>query len=326
MELEPVPPRRTPLAAFGIEAGADEVYRLLLRTGGSSVAILADRVGRTFEAVSADVAVLVRAGLVRAMGASVVAQPPEESIGRLVDAESGRLARGEAALAMARLGVHQYVAEFRAGRPPGRAAIPLEVVEPGEIAELMATLVGGTTGEMLFVRPDQWRLPSGLSTDGEVLKALSAGRRSRAVYPRTLLLEDAPVVFERAAKGEQVRLLAALPSRLSVFGTEAVVVPEAWGRTSSRVLLARQPGLVAGFRELFDQLWAHGVALTEGSGPVSHQQLLDLLAQGVKDDLIARLTGMSLRTVRRRVANLMAELGADSRFQAGAEAVRRGWL
>jgi hypothetical protein len=30
--------------------------------------------------------------------------------------------------------------------------------------------------------------------------------------------------------------------------------------------------------------------------------------------------------VRRQVADLMIELGVDTRFQAGAEAVRRGWL
>jgi DNA-binding NarL/FixJ family response regulator len=35
---------------------------------------------------------------------------------------------------------------------------------------------------------------------------------------------------------------------------------------------------------------------------------------------------MSLRTVRRRVAELIEELGAQSRFQAGVEAVRRGWI
>jgi len=36
--------------------------------------------------------------------------------------------------------------------------------------------------------------------------------------------------------------------------------------------------------------------------------------------------GLSLRTVRRRVAELMIELGVDTRFQAGAEAAKRGWL
>ena len=50
------------------------------------------------------------------------------------------------------------------------------------------------------------------------------------------------------------------------------------------------------------------------------------LAAGAKDEQIARTMGLSLRTIRRRIADLMIELGADTRFQAGAEAVRRGWL
>ncbi|HEX6875106.1 MAG TPA: helix-turn-helix domain-containing protein, partial [Nocardioidaceae bacterium] len=54
--------------------------------------------------------------------------------------------------------------------------------------------------------------------------------------------------------------------------------------------------------------------------------LLHQLTRGAKDEQIARTLGVSLRTVRRRIAELMDELGADSRFQAGAEAVRRGWL
>jgi DNA-binding NarL/FixJ family response regulator len=36
--------------------------------------------------------------------------------------------------------------------------------------------------------------------------------------------------------------------------------------------------------------------------------------------------GLGLRTVRRRISGLMIELGADTRFQAGVEAARRGWL
>jgi DNA-binding NarL/FixJ family response regulator len=53
--------------------------------------------------------------------------------------------------------------------------------------------------------------------------------------------------------------------------------------------------------------------------------LLQELAAGAKDEQIARTLGLSLRTVRRRVADLI-ELGVDNRFQAGVEAVRRGWL
>ena len=54
--------------------------------------------------------------------------------------------------------------------------------------------------------------------------------------------------------------------------------------------------------------------------------LLVLMAGGAVDEQIARALGVSVRTVRRRIATLLAELGADSRFQAGAEAVRRGWI
>ena len=47
---------------------------------------------------------------------------------------------------------------------------------------------------------------------------------------------------------------------------------------------------------------------------------------GTRVEEICRKLGIGLRTVRRRVAELMTELGVDTRFQAGVEAVRRGWL
>ena len=54
--------------------------------------------------------------------------------------------------------------------------------------------------------------------------------------------------------------------------------------------------------------------------------LLTLMAGGAVDGQVARSLGVSVRTVRRRISALLVELGAHSRFQAGAEAVRRGWI
>lgn len=51
-----------------------------------------------------------------------------------------------------------------------------------------------------------------------------------------------------------------------------------------------------------------------------------LLTAGLTDEGISRRTGLSVRTIRRTVAGVMAKLGAQSRFQAGAEAVRRQWI
>ena len=42
-----------------------------------------------------------------------------------------------------------------------------------------------------------------------------------------------------------------------------------------------------------------------------------MLEQGLKDEVIARYLGVSLRTVRRRVAHLMAVHGVETRFQLG---------
>ncbi|MGH2602897.1 MAG: response regulator transcription factor, partial [Dehalococcoidia bacterium] len=54
------------------------------------------------------------------------------------------------------------------------------------------------------------------------------------------------------------------------------------------------------------------------------QQVLRLLDAGYKDDAAARQLGMSVRTYRRHVAEIMRSLGATSRFQAGARAAELG--
>jgi DNA-binding NarL/FixJ family response regulator len=48
-----------------------------------------------------------------------------------------------------------------------------------------------------------------------------------------------------------------------------------------------------------------------------------LLAQGMTDEAVGRYLGLDVRTVRRRVADAMDELGASSRFMLGAAWERR---
>ena len=47
---------------------------------------------------------------------------------------------------------------------------------------------------------------------------------------------------------------------------------------------------------------------------------------GAKDEAIARELGIGVRTLRRRMSHLMGLLDAETRFQAGMQAVRRGWV
>jgi DNA-binding CsgD family transcriptional regulator len=136
-------------------------------------------------------------------------------------------------------------------------------------------------------------------------------------------------VLARVHAGERVRVLPTVTARLAVFGSDAAVLPEVWASPTSPPLLVRQPSLVAVCTAWFDQLWAGAVSVhgyADGVDNRTRDQLVHLLAQGAKDEQIARLLGVSLRTVRRRIASVLLELGAESRFQAGVESVRAGWL
>jgi DNA-binding CsgD family transcriptional regulator len=108
------------------------------------------------------------------------------------------------------------------------------------------------------------------------------------------------------------------------------VLPEPIGFTDEPRVHVRQRSIVAALTLWFESLWDRAAPLREletGTATVDGRRfLLEQLMAGATDEVIARNLGIGLRTVRRRVAALMTELGVDTRFQAGAEAVRRGWL
>ena len=58
----------------------------------------------------------------------------------------------------------------------------------------------------------------------------------------------------------------------------------------------------------------------------SDRRLLVLLTVGMTDEAMARHMGLSRRTVQRRLADLSRSVAAESRFQLGVEASRRGWV
>lgn len=62
--------------------------------------------------------------------------------------------------------------------------------------------------------------------------------------------------------------------------------------------------------------------------PISEEdlKLLTLLATYPSDDPIARHLGVSVRTVRRRIARIMELLGVQNRFAAGVAAAQLGWV
>ena len=81
---------------------------------------------------------------------------------------------------------------------------------------------------------------------------------------------------------------------------------------------------------LFERFWQIGTPVGKRADDEElvprDATVLRLMAAGMPDAAIARQTGFSQRTVERRVRHLMERLGARTRFQAGVQAVHRGWL
>lgn len=91
------------------------------------------------------------------------------------------------------------------------------------------------------------------------------------------------------------------------------------------------PEVVHGVLSLFETAWRAATDFAVFDRDVAElrrlaPRILDHLNTGATDEAAARALGLSVRTYRRRVAELMSALGATSRFQAGARAQELGLI
>jgi len=323
------------LAVLGVPADQERVYRAVLRHPAATSAVLAAELGEPEPDVDQALTGLATIGLVVVRDGRALAQPPEEAVGRLITEESRRLQERRDRLASAREQLlPALTAEHLRAALPGGVPVGVELVEAADAGVLVRCLVAETPGDLLWLRPDEWTKPGARAIDEWLPEVIRSGRRSRALYPARILEEAPQVLWERAEAGENVRILAELPCRLAVVGSSVAMLADRLDPLAEpgAHLVVRQPSIVGALRAMFETLWEKGMAVPGlgGRGPqhdsLAQGLLLDMLAAGAKDEQVSRELGLSLRTVRRRVAGLLDELGADSRFQAGVEAVRRGWV
>ncbi len=325
-------PLTTPLVLAGLQPGDEPLYRAVLRNPGITTSRLGDLVVLSAEEIEAALGRLERARLVSVDDdGRIQAASPADVLSPLAQERAEALLREFDQVDALRDLIPALVVEQVSAQSGRRNEVDVQVVGTEDVLGLIRSLIEESEGDVLWFRPDQWRLTWVGEVDAMIADLIAAGRRSRAIYP-AVVLEDAPeVVRSRAASGELVRIAASLPTRVAVFGSSAVLISERWGVDTGRRLVVREDSLVQAVTALFETAWERAIALPGLDAGIDHgagerRLMLLQLARGAKDEQIARALGISLRTVRRRVAEIMAELGADSRFQAGVEAVRRGWV
>ena len=321
----------SPLGLVGLRPGDEHIYRHVLRASGSSLLQLTETTGLTLAELAEVLERFATVGLVRLVDDLVVAEPPAEAFGRLISGEAERLHRENERVDALRDLLPSLLTDHFASSHPRSTTVDVQAVEGGDLVRLLHALAEESEGDLLWFRPDQWRLPVTHAVDELVRELVTSGRRSRAIYPARVLEEAPQVVRSRAEAGEHVRIVATVPTRLAVLGSTAALMTDRWGASSGRRLVVREHSLVGALAALFESVWERamtvpGIGASDDDPGGQRRLLLHQLTRGAKDEQIARALGVSLRTVRRRIAEIMDELGAESRFQAGVEAVRRGWL
>jgi hypothetical protein len=156
------------------------------------------------------------------------------------------------------------------------------------------------------------------------------GVEVRALVPSQFT--DTEVAARLALSGQPGYRTREMPdqSLLIVDGRRAAMRTLRGPAEPAHALLVSVDPLVQVLRSMFGFTWSYGIPLAELlqiHGKLQGEPVRSILASlgaGDKDEVAARKLGISVRTYRRHVAEIMREIQASSRFQAGARAVKLG--
>jgi DNA-binding CsgD family transcriptional regulator len=207
---------------------------------------------------------------------------------------------------------------------------------PEETRLRLADAARNCRSEVMTMQPGGGRDPEEL---GEAaprdLEMVDNGIRMRILYQHTARTDISTRTYVRAVveAGAEVRTTNEIFDRLIIFDRETAFIPQRPGLPDGPgAAIVHEPATVALLCRIYDHIWRTATVFdtseTAYGGTLDDVRttILALLATGMKDEGIARRLGMSSRTCRRHISSLMAELHADSRFQAGVAAVRAGLL
>ncbi|MCX4733333.1 hypothetical protein [Streptomyces sp. NBC_01363] len=210
------------------------------------------------------------------------------------------------------------------------------VPDPHTVQAMIDTQIKHCRFEVLTVQPGGARPPHLLEAATQsCLDITERGIRLRTLYQHTARTDPGTQSLVRAvsAEGGEFRTTEEVIDRLIIIDREVAFLPQrAASGPSHGAVVTREPTLVNYLCSVHDLLWRSAVPFRPDEPdkrPVMDevkQAILRLLAEGHKDVWVAHRLGMSVRTCRRHISEITADLKASSRFQAGVNAANAGLL
>jgi hypothetical protein len=320
------------LDAVGITGPAAAIYAELVESDQLSAAEVAGRCGLPVRRAAAELQGLASLGLaLRVAGrpAQYRAVAPDLGLSALI-------AQRERELQHARAAMHRLAEAFQETSRVHHPDTQVEVVHgTPNIARLTVRVHEQTQYQLRgFDRPPYSSEPGGsYSLENS---RLAAGVTYRVIYDGAALALPGRMdhdILPSSAAGEQARTRPELPIKLIISDDQLALIPAAvTSRSIDTTFVIHRSPILDALIALFEAEWARATPIPAGpagagGGPDPETAtLLAMLAAGMTDAAIARSLSWSMRTTQRRTSQLMTDLGAASRFQAGVAACERGWL
>jgi DNA-binding CsgD family transcriptional regulator len=324
------------LDAVGITGTAARIYSELIEADHLTAAEIGARCGLSGRLVTAELATLTSLGLaLRLTGRPIRyrAVAPDLAISALI-------AQREKELQDARATMHQLTKVFQETSRSRHPDTQVEVVHgTPDIARLAVRIHEQTSHQVRgFDRPPYSHEPG--TTYPLERSRLAVGITYRVIYAAAALAIPGRMyddILPSSAAGEQARTLPALPIKLLISDDQLALIPAAvTSRSVDTTFVIHKSPILDALIALFEAEWARATPIpgttaasggaTPGAPDAETATLLAMLAAGMTDAAIARSLSWSMRTTQRRMRQLMTDLGATSRFQAGAAAREKGWL
>ncbi|GLY89924.1 DNA-binding response regulator [Actinoallomurus iriomotensis] len=205
----------------------------------------------------------------------------------------------------------------------------------GQLAARAGHLFTGVNKEFLCAATDMdtWSQPSTRTAIAARMQPTIQQRNLtiRKLYTSAALADagQREHLLQLLGIGAQVRICeAGLPHETIIIDRRVMILAGPWVQGDREFTVTTSPGLIGPVHALFDATWEAAAPLADRLelpliGP-DGRAILRTLGAGMTDEVAARSMGISLRTYRRRVAELLRALDSDSRFQAGLRAGELG--
>ena len=228
------------------------------------------------------------------------------------------------------LKLFSLMAESAARSSDGSAACVLRTSE--EILEQLELLSRACQHEVLSMQAAPRLSPEAIAAERMLSEqALSRGVRFRSIYLGCALKDKTTLAYLRSTQEHfaEIRTMPWLPLSVTIIDSSVAVIAD--DKYQPEAAVVRSDGhMMQALCALSELCWNAADPLdrppyiSDDRLSADEEYVLKMLAAGTKDAAIARSLGVSVRTVRRIIADLMIQMRAGSRFEAGVKAVRSG--